>query len=159
PARETTRTSARTYPSTPTKPAPAAPAPSSSPAASSTASNAPGTLTLPAPVLPPVPVPEPPRDEVKPARVEPPPPRNVVVPSGTLVGIRMIDSVDSSTGREGETFKASLDAPIKVDNETVFPTGSEVYVKLAKVESAGRVSGRSELQLELDRILLGRKSY
>jgi hypothetical protein len=71
----------------------------------------------------------------------------------------MIDSVDSSTAREGETFKASLDAPIMVDSETVFPRGSEVYVKLAKVESAGRVSGKSELQLELDRILLGRKSY
>ena len=71
----------------------------------------------------------------------------------------MIDSVDSATAHVGETFKASLDAPIIVDNETVFPKGSEVYVKLSKVESAGRVSGKSELQLQLDRIFLGKKSY
>jgi hypothetical protein len=71
----------------------------------------------------------------------------------------MIDSVDSETARVGESFKASLDAPIIVDNETVFPKGSEVYVKLTKVQAAGRVSGRSELQLQLDRIFLGKKSY
>jgi hypothetical protein len=71
----------------------------------------------------------------------------------------MIDSVDSETARSGETFKGSLDEPIIVDKETVFPKGSEVYVKLSKVQAAGRVSGRSELQLQLDRIYLGKKSY
>jgi hypothetical protein len=71
----------------------------------------------------------------------------------------MIDSIDSETANGGETFKASLDAPIVVDNETVFPIGAEVYVKLSKVQSAGRVRGRSELQLQLDRIFLGAKSY
>src|SRR5215475_3831458 len=135
-----------------------APAPSAAPA-SNTASTAPGTLTLPAPVAPPIPVPAAPADEVKPERVEPPPPRQLTVPSGTIVAVRMIDSVDSETARLGETFKASLDEPIIVDNETVFPKGSEVYVKLSKVQAAGRVSGRSELQLQLDRIYLGRKSY
>ena len=127
--------------------------------ATNTASSTSGTLTLPAPVAPPVAVPPAPVDEVKPDRVEPPPPREVTVPSGTLVAVRMIDSVDSETARLGETFKGTLDAPIVVDNETVFPKGSEVYVKLSKVESAGRVSGRSEIQLQLDRIFLGRKSY
>jgi hypothetical protein len=85
------------------KPAPRvvnAPAPSPAPV-SSTASSAPGTLTLPAPVAPPVPVPAPPVDEVKPERVEPPAPRQITVPSGTLVAVRMIDSVDSETARVG----------------------------------------------------------
>jgi hypothetical protein len=145
------------------KPAPRvvnAPAQAPSPApVSSTASSAPGTLTLPAPVAPPVPVPAPPVDEVKPERVEPPAPRQITVPSGTLVAVRMIDSVDSETARVGETFKGSLDEPIVIDKETVFPKGSEVYVKLSKVQAAGRVSGRSELQLQLDRIYLGKKSY
>jgi hypothetical protein len=108
----------------------------------------------------PIAVPAAPVDEVKPIPVEPPPPpREVTVPSGTLVSIRMIDSVSSETSHEGETFKASLDAPIIVDNETVFPKGSDVYVKLSKVQSAGRVSGRSEVQLQLDRIFLAKTSY
>jgi len=111
---------------------------------------------LPAPAAPPIDAPVPPPQEVKPA---PEPPRQVRVPSGTLVSIRMIDAVDSSTAHAAETFKASLDQPIAVDNETVFPRGSEVYVKLARVESAGRVRGQSQLELQLDRIFLGKQSY
>jgi hypothetical protein len=138
---------------------PPAPEPQRPAPVETTASTAPGTLTLPAPVAPPVEAPAPPADEVKPIRIEPPPPREVKVPSGTLIAVRMIDSVDSETAHVGETFKASLDAPIVVDNDTVFPKGSEIFVKLSRVESAGRVSGKSELQLQLDRIFLGKKSY
>ena len=137
----------------PKKEASPAPAPEPAPAVSP-------TLTLPAPVAPPVDAPGVP-PEPKQVTSEPvgPVARQVIVPKGTPVSIRMIDAVDSSTAHVGETFKASLDSPIVVDNETVFPKGAEVYVKLTKVESAGRLSGKSELQLQLDRIFLGDKSY
>src|SRR2546428_2299678 len=118
------------------------------------------TLTLPTPATPPIDVPGAP-PEVKETKAEPvePATREVTVSSGTTVSIRMIDSVDSATGHVGETFKASLDSPIIVDNLTVFPRGAQVYVKLTKVESAGSLSGKSELQLQLDRIFLGNRSY
>src|SRR6266571_671101 len=137
----------------PKKEASAAEAPAPAPAASP-------TLTLPAPVAPAVDAPGAPPEPTQ-VKSEPlaPVARQATVPKGTPVSIRMIDSVDSSTARVGETFKASLDSPIVVDNETVFPKGAEVYVKLTKVESAGRLSGKSELQLQLDRIFLGDKSY
>src|SRR5260370_26108027 len=118
------------------------------------------TLTLPVleppPIAPPVAAPD-----IKAVQQEPPEPttREVKVPSGTMVSVRMIDSVDSATAHAGETFKASLDSPIIVDNETVLPRGSEVYVKLTNVQSAGSLSARSELQLQLDRIFLGKTSY
>jgi hypothetical protein len=138
------------------------PKPADSRASNDTASSDPRGLTLPTPVAPPIapPVP-PPADDVKPIKVDEPPPapKEVTVPSGTLVAVRMIDSVDSETSKLGESFKASLDAPITIDNDTVFPKGSEVYVKLTKVQAAGRVSGKSEVQLQLDRIFLGKKSY
>jgi len=144
------------------QPQPRSVRPSDARASNDTSSSDPRALTLPAPAAPPIAPPLPPPDEVKPIRVEEPPPpapKEVTVPSGTLVAIRMIDSVDSENSRIGESFKASLDAPIVIDNETVFPKGSEVYVKLTKVQAAGRVSGRSEVQLQLDRIFLGKKSY
>jgi len=137
----------------PKKEASAAEAPTPAPAASP-------TLTLPAPVAPAVDAPGAPPEPTQ-VKSEPVAPvaRQVSVPKGTPVSIRMIDAVDSATAHVGETFKASLDSPIVVDNETVFPRGAEVYVKLTKVESAGRLSGKSELQLQLDRIFLGDKSY
>jgi len=127
----------------------------------------PPTVFTSAAALPPPPPPLPPPFESVPvdatsAVPEPKPEpvaRQWTVPSGTLVSVRMIDSVDSETGHVGQTFRASLDAPVTFDNETVFPKGAEAYVKLTKVQSAGNLKGKSELQLQLDRIFLGKKSY
>jgi len=71
----------------------------------------------------------------------------------------MIDSVDSSSDHIGQTFHASIDSPVMVDNQAALPKNSDVYLKLTQVSSAGDLRGQSELQLELDRILVGRKSY
>jgi len=71
----------------------------------------------------------------------------------------MIDSVDSETARVGQTFRATLDVPITVDRETIAPSGGDVYLRLTHVESAGNLTGRSGLSLELDRILIGGKPY
>jgi hypothetical protein len=133
----------------------ALPANTPQPTVSNVPPNPAGGLTLPAPVPPPIDVPAPPA----PIEVKDPEPRQVTVPSGALVAVRMVDSVSSETAHVGETFKASLDVPIVVDNDTVFPKGSQVFVKVSKVDAAGRVRGKSELQLQLDRIFLGNKSY
>jgi len=47
-----------------------------------------------------------------PAPAQPPPPRPVAVtvPGDSIVTIRTIDAIDSSTNHAGEVFKASLDA-------------------------------------------------
>ena len=86
-------------------------------------------------------------------------PKTAVIDAGTTVTVRMIDSVDSEVNHTGEVFKASLDAPIVVDNEIAVPTGTDVYVKLAAARSAGHMSGRSELSLELVRMQYQGKSY
>jgi hypothetical protein len=71
----------------------------------------------------------------------------------------MTDGVDSETARVGQTFRATLDTPLAVDRETIAPRGADVYVRLTHVESAGNLTGRSEVSLELDRIVVGGKSY
>ncbi len=94
-----------------------------------------------------------------PAPPTPPQPKQVEIPARTSVTIRMIDSVDSEVNHTGEIFRASLDAPLVVDNEIVVPAGTDVYVKLVDARSAGRLSGRSELRLELVRMEFQGKSY
>ena len=71
----------------------------------------------------------------------------------------MIDAIDSEVNHTGEIFRASLDAPLVVDNEIVVPTGTDVYVKLVDARSAGHISGRSELRLQLVRMQFQGKSY
>ena len=72
---------------------------------------------------------------------------------------RTVEGVDSKTNQAGQVFKASLDAPIVVDNKVIVPSGADAYVKLVDARSAGRVTGRSELGLELVSIAFQGKTY
>jgi hypothetical protein len=83
----------------------------------------------------------------------------VTVPANTIVTIRTIDSIDSKTNSAGQVFRASLDAPIVVDNRVIVPSGADAYVKLVDAKSAGRMTGRSELGLELASIVFQGKTY
>lgn len=89
----------------------------------------------------------------------PPQPKQYEVPAGSTITIRMIDSVDSSVNQAGETFHASLDAPIVVGNDVVVPKGADVYLRLASAKSAGKMTGQSELRLELTKLIYQGKSY
>jgi len=89
----------------------------------------------------------------------PPQPVTVTVPANAIVTVRTIDSIDSKTNQAGQVFKASLDAPIVVDNKVIVPASADAYVKLVDAKSAGRVTGRSELGLELISIVFQGKTY
>jgi hypothetical protein len=84
---------------------------------------------------------------------------DITIPAGTVVPVRMPDSISSDKSQQGQTFRGSLDAPIHVGNQTVLPKGAQVYVKLTEVQSAGKVKGRSELKLQLDRIVTRNATY
>jgi len=71
----------------------------------------------------------------------------------------MIDSIDTEQAHPNETFRASLDKPIVVDGQTIIPARSDVFVKVVEVQSAGKLSGTSELKVELDRLFIGKQSY
>jgi len=138
---------------TPRKPAPPAPAaaPAPAPAPAQNQDPAPGPLHDPAPEKPAAPAPPPP----------PPPPQpiTVTIPEGTIVTIRTIDAIDSSVNRTGQTFRASLDAPIVVGDRVVIPKGLNVNLKLVDASSAGKFKGRSELTVSLDSFTYQGKTY
>jgi hypothetical protein len=80
--------------------------------------------------------------------------RSVTVPAGTRLLVRMIDSVDSETNKVGDRFRASLEEDLVVEDVVVAPVGSDVHGRLAEVKEAGRLTGRSELKLELTEIVI-----
>jgi hypothetical protein len=71
------------------------------------------------------------------------------IPAGSNITIRMIDAVDSDRNRVGETFQASLDEPVLLDGQTLIPRGADVVVKLVDDQESGKISGRTELTLDL----------
>lgn len=94
-----------------------------------------------------------------PAPPPPPQPITVTVPANTILTVRTIDSIDSAKNQAGQLFRASLDAPIVVDDKVIVPAGADAYVKLVNARSAGHISGRSELTLELASVVFQGKTY
>src|SRR5215472_4838741 len=111
-----------------------------------------------APVVAPAPAPPAPLQSA-PVAPPPPGPKQVAVPANSTLTVRMIDGVDSSVNNAGEIFHASLESPVVVDNQVVVPRGADVYVRLVNAKSAGKIKGKSELDLELVKMEFQGRSY
>src|SRR6266849_5750652 len=84
---------------------------------------------------------------------------NVTIPAGQALLVRMIDGVDSSKNHVGDVFHASLETDLTVGNTIVAHKGTDVYGRLATAEKSGTFSGKSELQLELTRMVIDGRDY
>ena len=85
--------------------------------------------------------------------------KKITVPAGTRILIRTVDPIDSSKQKAGYRFTTTLETNLQADNVVVAPRGSTVYGRLAQASSAGRMSGRSELTLELRDIVISGTAY
>lgn len=107
------------------------------------------------------PVVNPPRPEAKPepiAKAEPPipvpppPPRRVTVPQGTLIPIRMNETVSSAKNSSGDSFTGSLTEELVVDGLVIAERGAPVEGRIIQTQQAGRVKGLSLIELELTQL-------
>ena len=115
-----------------------------------------------APAAAPAPAPAP---AIAPARAAAPAPApapaggDVTIPAGQSMLVRMIDGVDSAKNHVGDVFHASLETDLVIGNTIVARKGTDVYGRLANSEKSGTFSGKSELQLELTRLVIDGKDY
>ena len=103
----------------------------------------------------PAPTPEP--QSAQPA--PPPPPKKFIVDQGTQLSIRLVDAIDSEKNQTGDTFHATLNAPITSNGEEALPAGIDVTGHLVEVKSAGKFAGQSQVVLQLDSITSGGRTY
>jgi hypothetical protein len=87
-------------------------------------------------------------EEPKPARV----PQTVTIPAGTLLSIRVDQSLSTKTNQTGDSFRASLDQPLVVDNLVIAERGARIEGRIVESDPGGRVQGVAKLQLELVRL-------
>ena len=88
-----------------------------------------------------------------------PPPPKVTIPAGTNLTVRLIDTIDSETATPGQMFEATLESPLSFEGDIVVPRGYEVEGHVVEAKSAGRFAGQSALTVELDRLVVGNKTY
>jgi len=99
---------------------------------------------------PPPPAPAPPPTETTP---EPPQPRSVTVASGTLITVRLGETVSTERNRQGDSFAATLDEPLVIDGLVIAEKGARANGRIVNLVEAGRVKGLARLSLELTSVM------
>ena len=84
-----------------------------------------------------------------------PEPRLLVVPAGTILTVRLGQSVGSKISSPGQTFTATLASPVSVDGKTVIPAGVTASGTVVDAKPLGRFKGGASLQLRLTSITVG----
>jgi hypothetical protein len=112
----------------------------------------PALQDAPAPVFT-APVPQPPAEGAPPP---PPPaapqPHTVTIPQGTSLAIRVNEKISTDHNYSGDTFRATLDAPLVVDGFIIADRGAKVLGKVVKAQKPGKFEGAAELSLALTEI-------
>jgi hypothetical protein len=117
----------------------------------------PGSATRELPPSQPQPAPEPPAlSRENPPQVADP---GITLPTGTPVTIRTSTAIDTDRNRVGDVFDASLDQPLVWGDQTIFPRGTTVKGRIANAKESGKLTGQSQLVLELTEIVANGKSY
>jgi hypothetical protein len=78
--------------------------------------------------------------------------REIVVPAGTQLEIRLDEAVASDTSRVEEPVRATLVDEIAVHGVTAVPAGSAVTGSVTRARRSGRVKGVAELAIRFDSV-------
>ena len=119
------------------EPKPVEPAPSASPVAQQPAP--------PPPIAVPTPPPVPPEPQS-------PTPHVVTLTAGTMLPVRIGETLTSARNQPGDSFLATLDQPLVIDGFIIVEKGSRVEGRVVEAEPAGRTRGLAHLSVELVRL-------
>jgi len=79
----------------------------------------------------------------------------VTIPAGTTMMVRMVDTLDTATAQQGQSFSATLAANLGANGYVVAHRGTPVYGQVLEVNSAGRLGGTSRMSIQLTQIVIG----
>jgi type IV secretion system protein VirB10 len=81
-------------------------------------------------------------------------PPDITVPSGTRVLLQLVGEVSTKRARDGDHVYLRTASPVAVDGRVVVPRGSDVQGTITRTKPAGRVSGKGELYIRFDQLIL-----
>jgi hypothetical protein len=89
----------------------------------------------------------------------PPQPLKVTIEQGTPMSVRLIDSIDSEKNQPGDTFHATLNAPLSAEGSEAIPAGTDITGHIVDLQSASKFAGQSLVVIQLDSISSNGKNY
>ena len=98
-----------------------------------------------------------PAPDVPPAlerRAGPGVPPDIVVPKGTHVLLVLVNEVSTRHAKEGDRVYLRTDAPVAAGGRVAIPRWSDVAGTITRTKPAGRVSGKGQLYIRFDSLIL-----
>jgi hypothetical protein len=77
------------------------------------------------------------------------------IPSGTHVLLRLVNSINTRTAREGDMVYLQTASPIAGNGAILVPPGTYVQGTVSHSKRSGMVAGRAELGIRLETLTLG----
>ena len=84
---------------------------------------------------------------------------SVVIPSGTMLRVRVNQAMDTRRTAAGTVFDGVVLNDVVAGNMIAIPRGTAVQGQVVDVHAAGALKGRGELALQLTQITLGGQNY
>ena len=85
--------------------------------------------------------------------------REVVIPAGTVLSVRLDTSVGSDISRVEQPVSAHLSRALVIDGVTVAPAGSAVKGNITSVRRPGKVKGRGYVGIRFNSLFVGDQRY
>jgi hypothetical protein len=91
------------------------------------------------------------------AAVKPPVAARIVIPSGTVLHLSLIDTLDTTQSAAGDSFKGSLSEAVVINGTTLLAKGTLVHGRVVDAQGSKKVKGRAKIRLELTDLIHANK--
>jgi hypothetical protein len=76
------------------------------------------------------------------------------LPIGTIIKVRMNETINTQTTQSGTPFTAYLSEPVERDGKVIIPAGAELHGTVEDIHGGARFFGRASMRLQANQILL-----
>jgi hypothetical protein len=83
----------------------------------------------------------------------------VTVPAGSILNVRLTQTIDADYAAAGSTYHAVLDDPVVIDGATVIPRNARVLLQAVAVKHSGRLKGADKVTLTANSVSFGGRTY
>ena len=83
----------------------------------------------------------------------------LVIPAGTMITVRLGESLSSKTSQAGQGFAATVAQPVVVDGKTVIHEGANAHGTVVAAKGMGHFKGGALLEVRLDSVDIGGKDH
>lgn len=83
----------------------------------------------------------------------------VTLPEGTVLTVRLNETVSSKSNNSGDKFTATVEEPVEADGKVVIPKGATVTGTVTDAKPLGKIKGGATLRLVLDSVTVKDSKY